>query len=191
MSASSSVEPVVEAIVQLRGAPARKVGAPALPDEQGVARSDVPFEDVEDAVLRMSGRVDDMKSEASGADRVPVRDRNVLADRSDAVRDHFRSGPVLHFLIARHVVGVAVGVENVAHLDPPLVDRLEYRVDPEGRVDDDALTASLLRHEVSEVQVRSDAELIQEHERSRRGRYLTLGEWTRGRPVPPRSSGVP
>src|SRR5208282_899334 len=184
-------EPVVEAVVELGGATAGKVGAPALPDEQGVPRGDVPFEDVEDTVLGVPGSVDDVETETAGTDRVPVRYRNVLVDRSDAVRDDLRSGPLLHLLIARHVVGVAVRVENVAHLDAALIDRLEHRVDPEGRVDDDALSAGLLRHEVGEVQIRSDAELVEEHAPLRRERYLTLGERTTRCPAPRRWSGGP
>jgi len=117
--------------------------------------------------------MDDVEPELSRRDRIAVRDGYVLMDRRDPVRDDLRAGAVLYVLVSGDVIRVAVRVEDVPDLHAPCVDRLENRVDPEGRVDDHSFSAGFLGHQVGEVEVRPDAELVEKHGSTRRERYLT------------------
>src|SRR5208282_82085 len=175
-------EPVVQAVVELGRVAARKVGPSTLPDEERVAGGDVPLEDVEDAVLGVARRVDHMEPEPPDRHGVPVGDGDVLVDRRDAVGDDLRPGALLHVLVAGDVVWVAVGVQDVSDLHAPRIDRLEHGVDAERGVDHDPLPTGFLRHEVGEVKIRPDAELVEEHAPARRGAYLRVGEVVTGHP---------
>ena len=177
-------EPVADAGDEGLLAAAREVGAPHAAVEERVSREEHVLGVEADAPHGVSRRLDDPHGHVAGLVLVAVGDGEVGFGRRDVVGDepqrvvHGRAAARLdvvlvdaplgarrlpHLRHAAHMVHVAVGVQDVLHRDPKLLDRLENSVGLSSGIDDDGLFGLFVTDEIDVLREGRHGEHVEDH----------------------------